>query len=121
MTRILSLKFLVAALVLSFLVGCGRPPELIGVVNPDFPAASFDLNRQKVFIATTRQATEVTGAFFTAQRAPELGLASVEVTIPPNHMPGRWSVRGSCRRTRGANSPWSIRPSLTATALLSRR
>ncbi|SMC80660.1 alpha/beta hydrolase [Primorskyibacter flagellatus] len=89
MTRILSLKFLVAALVLSFLVGCGRPPELIGVVNPDFPAASFDLNRQKVFIATTRQATEVTGAFFTAQRAPELGLASVEVTIPPNHMPGR--------------------------------
>jgi esterase/lipase superfamily enzyme len=89
MTRHFSLKLFIATFFLSLLVGCARPPELIGVDNPDYPAASLDLHRQKVFIATTRQATEVTGAFFTAKRAPDLGFASVEVTIPPNHVPGR--------------------------------
>ncbi|TCS61459.1 esterase/lipase superfamily enzyme [Primorskyibacter sedentarius] len=89
MVRSSPLQLLSAAILILLMVGCARPPELIGVDNPQYPAASLELDRQKVFIATTRQATEVTGAFFTAQRAPELGLASVEVTIPPGHVPGK--------------------------------
>lgn len=73
----------------TLLAGCSRPPELIGVDNPELPSASVpELHRHKVFIATTRQATEVVGTFFSAQRAPELGLASVVSTVPPTHKVG---------------------------------
>lgn len=71
------------------LVGCSRPPDLVGVDNPDVPVASVaDLSRHKMFIISTREASEVVGVFFSAGRAPELGLASVDVTIPPTHVPG---------------------------------
>jgi esterase/lipase superfamily enzyme len=42
-----------------------------------------------MFIATTRQASEVVGAFYSDRRAPELGLASVVATIPPTHQVGQ--------------------------------
>jgi esterase/lipase superfamily enzyme len=37
---------------------------------------------------STRQASEVRGALFSGERSPDLGLASVDVTIPPNHVVG---------------------------------
>lgn len=74
------------ALIAALLAGCARPPDLIGIENPAFPVEAVpDLTRHQIFIATTREASEVTGAFFSAGRAPELGLASVVVTIPPTH------------------------------------
>lgn len=80
------LPHLVAAVVLA---SCSPPPELVGVDNPDVPVASVESAvMQKVFIASTRQATETVGAFYSAQRAPELGLASVLVSIPPTHVVG---------------------------------
>ena len=79
----------VLALLAFVLVGCSRPPELIGVDNPAMPAASVpEVSRHRIFIITTREATEVVGAFYSAGRAPELGLASVAVTIPPSHALG---------------------------------
>lgn len=76
-------------LLAAVLVGCGRPPDIIGIVNPAVPVSSVaDVTRQRLFIATTREASEATGAFYSAGRAPDLGLASVEVTIPPNHVVG---------------------------------
>ncbi|MBP7000021.1 alpha/beta hydrolase [Amaricoccus sp.] len=79
-----------AALVVLVLIGCSRPPELIGVDNPEAPALSLpDLDRHRLFIMTTREATEVVGALYSAERAPDLGLASVEVTVPPTHLPGQ--------------------------------
>ena len=54
------------------------------------PAASVpEVSRHRIFITTTREASEVVGAFYSAGRAPELGLASVAVTIPPNHALGQ--------------------------------
>ena len=77
------------ALLALVLAGCSRPPELIGIDNPVIPAASVpDLNRHRIFITTTREASEVVGAFYSAGRAPDLGLASVAVTVPPNHVLG---------------------------------
>ncbi len=78
--------FLFKSLLLS---GCGRPPELVGVDNPETPVASVSgASRHKIFLASTRQASETVGAFFSAERAPDLGLASVVVSVPPTHVTG---------------------------------
>lgn len=77
-------------LVASFiLVSCGRAPDLVGVENADNPIAlATETKKRKVFIATTREASEVTEVFYSSERAPDLGFASVVVSIPPNHQPG---------------------------------
>jgi esterase/lipase superfamily enzyme len=81
-----SLSF-VTVLLATLAAGCSRPPDLIGIDNPQVPVASVpELTRHQIFIATTREASEVTGAFFSSGRAPEVGLASVVVTIPTNHV-----------------------------------
>ncbi len=80
---------LMAALLVTILSSCTRAPDLIGIDNATIPVETVsEATRQKIFITTTRQATEVVGAFYSGQRAPELGLASVVVSIPPNHMAG---------------------------------
>lgn len=80
----------VVALLVLALTGCSRPPEIIGVENASVPVESVaDLSRHRIFITTTRQASEVVGAFYSAGRAPELGLASVDVTVPPTHVLGQ--------------------------------
>lgn len=76
-------------IVVVFVAGCSVPPELVGIDNPDIPAAKVENAKlKKIFLATTRQATEAVGAFYSDQRAPELGLASVQVSIPPSHVVG---------------------------------
>ena len=85
--RFFSLLALGLSLVLA---GCSRPPDLVGIDNPEIPADSVpDVTRHRVFIMTTREASEVVGAFYSAGRAPDLGLASVDVTVPPNHVVGQ--------------------------------
>ena len=82
-------QLLVALLLVVGPVSCTRPPELVGIDNATKPVAAHrEATRRKVFIATTREATEVIGAFYSADRAPALGFASVVVSIPPNHVPG---------------------------------
>lgn len=82
-------RLLGAALLVFFLVSCSRPPQLVGVDNATHPvAAQKQTVKRKVFIATTREATEAVGAFYSAQRAPDLGFASVVVSIPPTHVSG---------------------------------
>lgn len=81
-------RFLALLLALAS-AGCGRPPEIVGIENPEIPSENVpDVTRHHVFITTTRQATEVAGTFFSGERAPELGLASVGVTVPPTHVTG---------------------------------
>ena len=78
------------ALSIGVLVGCSRAPELVGIDNLETPAETVDgVSRHRIFITTTREASEVVGAFFSGERAPELGLASVDVTVPPNHVLGQ--------------------------------
>ena len=81
---------LAASIAVATVAGCSRPPDLIGIDNPEAPAESIpDVSRHRVFIVTTRAASEVVGAFFSGLRAPDLGLASVEVTVPPTHQVGQ--------------------------------
>ena len=77
-------------LVATLIAGCSRPPEIVGVENSRIRVESLaGVQRHKMFITTTRQASEVVGAFYSNRRAPELGLASVVATIPPTHEVGR--------------------------------
>ena len=77
------------ALLLGSLTACARAPELIGIDNAAMPVASVEqAKKRKIYIATTRQASQVPGAFFSGRRAAELGLASVTVSVPPIHKPG---------------------------------
>ena len=72
------------------LTACERPPELIGIDNPAVLSESLhDVTRHRIFITTTRAAAEVVGAFYSSERAPDLGLASVDVTVPPTHVVGK--------------------------------
>src|SRR6188474_2576465 len=86
--RLMERRFPRAALILiaALLTGCGRPPDLVGIDNPAVPAASVaGATDHRVFLVTTREASEVSGAFYGPRRAPEVALASVDVSVPPNH------------------------------------
>lgn len=77
------------ALALATLAACSPAPEIVGIDNPNFPTQSVSgATRHTVFIATTREDSEVVGALFSELRADELGLASVDVSIPPSHEVG---------------------------------
>ena len=86
----LVLSLLLNAAVAISLISCTRPPELVGIDNARNPvSAQKQAVLRKVYIATTREATDVTGAFYSAERAPDLGFASVVVSIPPTHVKGQ--------------------------------
>lgn len=69
---------------------CGKPPDLVGVDNPDKPVASVSkTNTHTVYIATTRAVSDVEAEFFSGQRAEDIGLASVLVSVPPVHKRGK--------------------------------
>lgn len=69
---------------------CASEPALIGVDNPKVPVASIqEVTKHRLFIATTRAKSEELGEFFSGARSPELGLASVDVSIPPTHEAGQ--------------------------------
>ncbi|MCB1342835.1 MAG: alpha/beta hydrolase [Pseudooceanicola sp.] len=69
---------------------CSRPPDLIGIDNPEFPALKTEgVKRSTIFIATTRAASQAAGTFYSSERHAGLNLASVTVTVPPGHVPGQ--------------------------------
>lgn len=70
-------------------VSCTRAPDLVGIDNASFAvSAQTNTIKRTVYIATTREATEVTGVFYSGERAPDVGFASVVVSIPPTHESG---------------------------------
>ncbi len=74
---------------LLLVASCERPPELVGVVNADVPVDAVpDVTRHRVFITTTREASDALGALYSATRSSDLGLSSVVVTVPPTHEVG---------------------------------
>lgn len=89
MRRVVHVFRSLALTALVMIAACSRPPELIGVENPEVSIEAVPgITEHRIFITSTRQATEVAGAFFSAQRAPDLVLASVDVTVPPSHVTG---------------------------------
>ena len=85
-TPLFRILFLMLALVLA---SCTRAPDLVGV-ETEVPSDSVPLlTRQQVFIATSRAVSEDPAEFYSGSRAPGVRFASVDVTIPPIHKPGK--------------------------------
>ncbi|MEP2029900.1 MAG: alpha/beta hydrolase [Paracoccaceae bacterium] len=90
MIRHMRARSLIMMLLFSILLGCARAPAVIGVNNPEVPVDSVaDLSKHRMFIMSTRGSSEVVGAFYSSTRAPKLGLASVDGTVPPTHVTGK--------------------------------
>ena len=74
--------FILVTLALLVLVGCSRPPEIIGIDNPELRAEAEALStRHRIFITSTRAPSDEPGALLSANRARTLGLASVDVLL----------------------------------------
>lgn len=83
-------RTVLVVLVSLLLLGCSREPEIIGIENPSIEAATIpDVSRHRIFIATTRAPSDEPGVLLSASRASSLGLASVDVTVPPTHVVGQ--------------------------------
>lgn len=84
---VISLVLVMSALALG---GCSPPPQVIGISNSSISAESVpNITRHRIFITTTRRPSDELGAFLGPGRALELGVASVDVTIPPTHISGQ--------------------------------
>lgn len=83
-------SFLIPILLFFFLASCERPPELVGIVNADVPVETVpEITRHRIFVTSTREASEELGALYSATRTSDLGLSSVVVTVPPTHEIGQ--------------------------------
>jgi esterase/lipase superfamily enzyme len=81
---------LTSALLVLLLASCERPPELIGIDNPEVPVdAVAGVTKHRIFVTTTRAASDQVGALYATTRSSDLGLASVVVSVPPTHVPGQ--------------------------------
>lgn len=71
------------------LSSCGSAVNLIGVeADPPTSEVLANDNTHRIYIMTTRAASDVEGVFFSGERSRALNFASVDVSIPPNHQPG---------------------------------
>jgi esterase/lipase superfamily enzyme len=66
---------------------CGSGPQR-GLLDPAQAAQSASLARHDILVATTRTRSADPAILFDGGRAPELGFASVEITVPPGHVTG---------------------------------
>jgi esterase/lipase superfamily enzyme len=79
-----------SAFLVLLLASCERPPDLIGIDNPDIPVAAVpDVSKHRIFVTTTRAASDQVGALYATTRSSDLGLASVVVSVPPTHVTGQ--------------------------------
>jgi esterase/lipase superfamily enzyme len=69
--------------------GCSRAPDIVGMNSITPVNAAPSLTQHRIFLVTTRAESVLPGEFFSSERAQGLGLASVDVTIPPNHQVGQ--------------------------------
>ena len=80
---------LLGAASLLALAGRERPPNVIGIDNPDMPVAQLHEGPEHIiFMGSTWPTSDVIGTFYGSERSPDLGLSSVDVHIPPTHVPG---------------------------------
>ncbi|MGB2200493.1 MAG: alpha/beta hydrolase [Pseudooceanicola atlanticus] len=86
-----TLKVLIRIQLAALLVAACTPVlDQVGIDNALYPALGVPgIRAHEIFIATTRQGSSDEAVFFSGQRSQTLGLASVTVTVPPSHDPGK--------------------------------
>jgi len=69
---------------------CSTPQNIIGVpTKPALAEADVAARGHRIYIVTTRLESEVAGQLYSGQRGSQLGLAAVDVVIPPSHKTGK--------------------------------
>ncbi len=72
------------------LVGCVAAPNLVGIDDGTAKTESAGVgNDIRLFIATSREPSEEAGVFYSGERSWRTNFASVDVTIPLAHQPGK--------------------------------
>ena len=86
------IRLLFSLLACSLLISCSDAPvNIIGVDDPNHPAASVKgADTEVVYVATSRAMASDPTVLFGAERVEQhLNFVRVEVSIPPNHQPGK--------------------------------
>lgn len=72
------------------LSACSRPVDLMGADNAAVPTSELNkLKRHRILIATNRSRSDDPAEMFSERRSARLRFAVVDVTIPPDHVPGQ--------------------------------
>jgi esterase/lipase superfamily enzyme len=79
-------RLAVVATVVSVLAGCAGRPGLDALM-PSAEAAP-GTREHVILVASTRQRDKRPGVFYNGERAPALGFARIDLSIPPTHTPG---------------------------------
>lgn len=86
---LLNVRLWLTLVAFALVAACERPPEIVGIENPEVSEDAIpNLSKHRIFLITTREASDVVGALYGPDRAANLGLAAVDVTVPPTHVVG---------------------------------
>lgn len=87
--RQMSRRVLLASGLAASVTACSQPAHLVGVnTTRSLTDAEVASRGHRIYIATTRRRSEIKGQFYGGDRGGTLAFASVDVVIPPNHLPG---------------------------------
>ncbi len=78
-----------ALLILLTLIGCSGPSDLVGVETAVPVDAVPQIKKHRIFIATPRAVSDDPAEFFSGRRSSQLNFATVDVSVPPSHTPGK--------------------------------
>lgn len=76
-------------LIVLFLASCSKPQNLVGVETKVPVASVQDVSRHTIYLATPRAVSDDPSEFFSGRRSQTMSFASIEVTVPPTHVPGK--------------------------------
>lgn len=76
-------------ILVSLLGSCSAPKNLVGIETKASTDVIQAANQHRLFIATTRLPSAVSGEFYSGQRSQTLNFAKVDVSVPPSHVPGQ--------------------------------
>ena len=76
-------------LIVIFLAGCSKPQNLVGVETTVPVETVQDVKKHTIYLATPRALSDDPTEFFSGRRSPKMSFASIEVTVPPAHVPGK--------------------------------
>lgn len=84
-------RLCILTVALAFLASCNSHSDnLIGLGESNLPFATAEgATVQNLFVATTRSRSSDAAEFFSGERSQQMGLANVDVTIPPTHKLGQ--------------------------------
>jgi esterase/lipase superfamily enzyme len=108
-STIRTFRFLLPVILAAVLSACNAgPTNLIGIGAEElFRADTVGLKSHTIYLATTRTRSTDPNEFYSGERASNLGLGNVTVTVPPIHQTGK--IERSASKVTDPNKHFTIR------------